>query len=140
MDQPLLTNHVEVAQSGLGSGCVDLTHILTLIRPLHVSNQITGDKNISKSLSLSLPQPDMQIPYAVTIMGDPYPGVAGDDVVLHGEDGAPVVMYPGHLVGPEPHHAAGQNHVPTLRHRHVLYRREGRQASLSLSQLSSVLT
>ena len=62
----------------------------------------------------------MQIPYAVTIMGDPYPGVPGDDIVLNGEDGAPVVMYPGHLVSPQPHHAAGQNHVPPLRHRHVL--------------------
>ena len=53
-DQQLLTNHVEVTQSGLGSGSVDLTHILTLIRPLHVSNQITEDKNISEHfLSLS---------------------------------------------------------------------------------------
>ena len=55
-------------------------------------------------------------------MGDPYPGVPGDDIVLNGEDGAPVVMYPGHLVGAQPHHAAGQNHVPPLRHRHVLHR------------------
>ena len=65
----------------------------------------------------------MQIPYAVTIVTDPYPGVPGDDVVLDGEDGAPVVMYPGHLVTPQPHHAAGQNHVSPLRHRHVLSRK-----------------
>ena len=64
----------------------------------------------------------MQIPDAVTIMGDPYPGVPGDDVLLHGEDGAPVVVDPGHLVGAQPHHAAGQHHVASLGHRHVLLR------------------
>ena len=51
VDQQLLTDHVEVTQSGLGPGSVDLTHILALIRPLNVSNQITPDKNLSKSLS-----------------------------------------------------------------------------------------
>ena len=129
--QQLLTDHVEVTQSGLGSGSVDLTHILALIRPLHVSNQIRADKNCP-NLSLTLPQPDMQIPDAVTIMGDPYPGVPGDDILLHGEDGAPVVMYPGHLVGPQPHHAAGQDHVTSLWHSHVLYRIDS-QTSPSLS-------
>ena len=62
----------------------------------------------------------MQIPDAVTIMADPYPRVPGDDVVLDGEDGAPVVVYPGHLVCAEPDHAAGQDDVSPLRHRHVL--------------------
>ena len=31
-----LTNHVEVAQPGLGPGGVDLAHVLPLVRPLHV--------------------------------------------------------------------------------------------------------
>ena len=74
----------------------------------------------------------MQIPDAVTIMGDPYPGVPGDDILLHGEDGAPVVVYPGHLVGAQPHHAAGQDHVTSLWHSHVLYRLDS-QSSLCLS-------
>ena len=131
MDQQLLTNHVEVTQSGLGSGSVDLTHILTLIRPLHVSNQITADKNLSNSLSFCLPQPDMQIPDAVAIMTDPYPGVPGDHVVLHGEDGAPVVVDPGDLVTAQPDHTAGEDHVSPLRHRHVLNRRQSKSAQPS---------
>ena len=66
----------------------------------------------------------MKVPDAVPVMADPDPGVPGDDVVLHGEDGGPVVVDPGHLVRPQPHHRAGQGHVPPLRHRHVLHPRD----------------
>ena len=68
---------MQVSQPGLGSGSVDLTHVLALVWPLHVS--------------------DVQVPHAVTIMTHPYPGVPRDHVVLHGEDGAPVIVYPGNL-------------------------------------------
>ena len=43
----------------------------------------------------------------------------GDDVVLHGEDGAAVVVDPGDLVAAEAHHGAAEHHVATLGHRHV---------------------
>ena len=62
----------------------------------------------------------MQIPDTVTIVAHPNPRVPGDHVVLDGEDGAPVVVYPGDLVGAQPDHAAGQDHIPPLRDRDVL--------------------
>ena len=68
---------MEVAESGLGPGGVDLTHVLTLITPLDIS--------------------DVQIPNAVSVMTHPDPGVPGDHVILDSEYGAPVIVDPGNL-------------------------------------------
>ena len=68
---------MEDAEPGLGPGSVDLTHVLTLIAPLDVS--------------------DVKIPHAVSVMTHPDPRVPGDDVILNSEYGAPVIVDPGNL-------------------------------------------
>ena len=40
----------------------------------------------------------MEIPHTVAVVADPDARVPGDHIVLDSEDGAPVVMYPCHLV------------------------------------------
>ena len=45
-------------------------------------------------------RPYVKIPYTVPVMTDSYPGVSGDDIVLHGENGGPIIVDPGHLVRP----------------------------------------
>ena len=72
-----LTHNMEVAESGLGPGGVDLTHVLALIAPLDVS--------------------DVKIPHAVSVMTHPDPRVPGDHVILDSEYGAPVIVDPGNL-------------------------------------------
>ena len=68
---------MEDAEPGLGPGSVDLTHVLTLIAPLDVS--------------------DVKIPHAVSVMTHPDPRVPGDDPILNCKYGAPVIVDPGNL-------------------------------------------
>ena len=62
----------------------------------------------------------MQVPDAVTVIADLYPGVRGYHEVRDGQDSQTVHVDPGHLVT-APHHVAGQGHVSSLRYRHVLW-------------------
>lgn len=85
---------MEVAESGLGPGGVDLTHVLALIAPLHVPDKYIFSLIFQPFVCIL---PDMQIPHAVTIVTDPDPGVPRDHVVLNSEDRTPVIVDPGNL-------------------------------------------
>ena len=77
MENGKLTDNMKVAEPGLGARGVDLTHVLALVTPLHV--------------------PDMQVPHAVPVVRHADPGVPRDHVVLHRQDGGPVVVDPRNL-------------------------------------------
>ncbi len=50
-----------------------------------------------KYLIAPLHVPDVQVPLSVPLVRDPDPGVPGDHMVAHGQDGGAVVVDPGHL-------------------------------------------
>lgn len=62
----ILTDHLQVPLSTPHRVCVHLTHVPTPILFVHVSN--------------------MQIPRSVIIIGERYPGVLGNNVVVNGQN------------------------------------------------------
>ena len=71
------TDNVKVPRHGDHGVCVDLTHVVTLVLRLDVS--------------------DLQGPGVVTVVDDVEPGYAGDHVTPDGQDHLPVNVDPGNL-------------------------------------------
>lgn len=72
-----ITDNVKVPRHGDHGVCVDLTHVVTLVLRLDVS--------------------DLQGPGVVTVVDDVEPGYAGDHVTPDGQDHLPVNVDPGNL-------------------------------------------
>ncbi len=73
-----LTDNVEVAESGLGLGRVDLAHVGALVGPLDV--------------------PDVKVPGSMALVGNGNPWVPCNNVALHGQDGRLVIVDPSNLI------------------------------------------
>lgn len=72
-----LTDNAEAPHFSLGLCGVDLTHVLALVGALDAL--------------------DVEVPGLVGLVADADPGIAGDHVVLNGQDGGPVLVDPRDL-------------------------------------------